>query len=125
MSEPTEPYRPGPSPRGVGHRFRRPLTPEEFAAITAAAQRRGRNGGLDAAFRATWDILLGAAEGLSMAEAADLGFRFHPAEYAIPESQAEALLGIWRRHRGPRYRKDSAAGLLWLDMGPGTYPDQD
>ncbi len=58
-----------------------------------------------------------------MAEAAERGLRFHPAEYAIPESQSEALLGIWRRYRGPAHRKESEVGRLWLDMGPGSYPD--
>ena len=123
MSEPAEPYRPGPRPRGVGTRFRRPLTPAELAAITAAARRGGRDGGLDGAFRATWDILLGEAEGMTTAQASVRGFRFHPAEYAIPESQAEVLLGLWRRYRGPRYPRDSAVRMLWMSMGPGTYPD--
>ena len=112
-----------PSPRGIGFRFRRPLTEDEFERITAAAMQRGRSGGLDGAFRATWDILLGDAEGLTMQEASDRGLRFHPAEYAIPESQSDRLLGIWRKHRGPRYPRESAAGMLWMSMGPGSYPD--
>ena len=75
------------------------------------------------AFRATWDILLGDAEGMTMAEAAARGFRFHPAEYAIPESQSEVLLGIWRLHRGRAHPKESEVGMLWMNMGPGSYQD--
>ena len=112
-----------PPHRGVGFRFRRPLTPDELDSITAAARRRGKDGGLDGAFRATWDILLGEAEGLTMDEAAWRGLKFHPAEYAIPHSQSETVLSIWRRHRGPRYPNESSVGLLWMDMGPGSYPD--
>src|SRR5687768_4094428 len=40
--------------RGVGFRFRRPLTDAELGAIADAAKRPGRTGGLDGAFRATW-----------------------------------------------------------------------
>ena len=115
----------GPSShRGVGFRFRRPLTDVELDAIIDAAKRPGKDGGLDGAFRATWDILLTEAEGVTMAEATEQGLKFLPAEYAIPESQREVLLGIWLRHRGPRYRKQSAVGMLWMNMGPGSYPDE-
>lgn len=130
MNAPDSPPEPPPprdssSPRGVGFRFRRPLTDAELDAITAAAKRRGKDGGLDGAFRATWDILLGEAEGVTMDEASARGLKFHPAEYAIPQSQSEILLRLWRRHRGPRYRKESSVGMLWLNMGPGSYPDDD
>jgi len=108
----------------VGHRFRRPLTDAELDAIAAAAKRRGKSGGLNGAFRATWDILLGDAEGMTMDEATERGLRFHPAEYANPQSQSEVLLEIWLRHRGP-HRKASAVGMLWMDMGPGSYPDDE
>jgi hypothetical protein len=111
--------------RGVGYRFRRPLTRAEFDQITEAAQRRGKSGGLDGAFRATWDILLGEAEGMTMAQASEQGVRFHPAEYAIPDSQCEVLLDIWVRHRGPRYPKQSAVGMLWMNMGPGSYAEDE
>jgi hypothetical protein len=112
-------------PRGIGIRFRRPLTDDELGAIKRAAKRRSKSGGLDGAFRATWDILLGDAEGMTMDDAYDSGLRFHPAEYAIPQSQSEQLLAIWREHRGPRYPKESAAEMLWLNMGPASYPDGD
>ena len=58
-----------------------------------------------------------------MAEATAQGLKFHPAAYAIPASQHEALLDIWRRYRGPRHPRESAAAMLWLNMGPGSYPD--
>ena len=111
-------------PRGIGFRFRRPLTDDELAAIKKAAQRRSKAGGLDGAFRATWDILLLEAEGMTMAEASDAGLRFHPAEYAIPDSQGTQLLELWKRYRGSRYPRESSAGMLWMNMGPGTYPDE-
>ena len=113
---------PFPAPRGVGFRFRRSLTDEELERIRSAAKRPGRNGGLDAAFRATWDILLGEAEGMTMAQAVDRGLKFHPLEYALPEHQAQQVLSIWVRHRGPRYRIASAASLLWMSMGPASVP---
>jgi hypothetical protein len=112
-----------PGPHGTGARFRRPLTDAELAVITAAGRRGGRDGGLDGAFRATWDILLREAESVTMEEADRQGLKFHPGDYAIPLSQSVVLLSIWRRHRGPRYRSGSAAGMLWIHMGPGSYPD--
>lgn len=111
-------------PRGIGYRFRRPLTDDELATIKKAAQRRSKSGGLDGAFRATWDILLLDAEGMTMAEASDAGMRFYPAEYAIPERQSTQLLELWKRYRGPRYPRESSAGMLWMNMGPGSYPDE-
>ena len=125
MNRPPEPS-PPPDPsahRGIGYRFRRPLTDAELETITSAAKRRGKDGGLDGAFRATWDILLGEAEGLTMDEAIERGLKFHPAEYAIPESQSETLLGIWLRHRGPRYPQGVCCRVLVAKHGPGTYPD--
>lgn len=119
----TPPQREPRSAGVVGARLRRPLTDAELEAITTAAKRRGKDGGLDGMFRATWDILLGEAEGLTMEEARRRGLRFHPAEYAIPQSQSVSLLRIWRRHRGPHYPSESAAGMLWIHMGPGSYPD--
>ena len=124
MSDPETSSSPQTS-RGTGFRFRRPLTDEELETIKAAAKRRTKDGGLDGAFRATWDILLGEAEGMTMAEATERGLTFFPAEYAIPHSQSEIVLGIWRRYRGPRYHKESVVGMLWMDMGPGSYPDED
>lgn len=112
-------------PRSIGHRFRRPLTDDELAAIKKTAQRRSKAGGLDGAFRATWDILLLEAEGMTMAEASDAGLRFYPAEYAIPESQGTQLLELWKRYRGSRYPRELSAGMLWMNMGPGTYPDDE
>jgi hypothetical protein len=111
-------------PRGIGFRFRRPLTEDEFDAVVSAAKTRGKTGGLDGAFRATWDILLGEAEGMTLAEAHESGLKFFPAEYALPDSQAERLLGIWLRHRGPHYRQESDVGFRWMNMGPGSYPDE-
>ncbi len=50
--------------------------------------------------------------------------RFHPAEYAVPESQYDRLLEIWIRHRGPRYPRESAVRMLWFNMGPAACPDE-
>ena len=124
MSEPDLPYRPGPQPKGIGYRFRRPLTPAELDAIMAAARASRQKRWTGRSLPGDVDILLGEAEGMTMAEASERGLRFHPTEYAIPESQADVLLAIWRRHRGPHYLKDSVVGMLWINMGPGTYPDE-
>ncbi|WP_435771382.1 hypothetical protein [Nocardioides sp. SYSU DS0651] len=85
-----------------------------MAGIEAAAER----GGTDAAFDATWDVILGEAEGMTTAEASERGLRLDPSAYAIPEGQARVVQGIWHRHRG-----HTGPSFLWLQMGPATYAD--
>ena len=82
-----------PASRRVGYRFRRPLTEDEFKAITQAESARGTPGGLDGAFRATWDILARRGRRYDPGGSDRARPAFPPAEYAIPESQHEPPAG--------------------------------
>jgi hypothetical protein len=106
-------------PRALGHRFRRPLTEDEFEQITAAA----KTGGLNRAVRATWDILLRYAEGVSYDEAVERGLKFYPREYAIPQTQHDRLNEIWTQHRGSASAADVA--FAFFSGGPASYPDRE
>jgi hypothetical protein len=105
-------------------RFRRPLTAAELRSVEAAAAAASPGGAVEAVFRALWDGLLNAAEGVSFAEAAERGLRFHPDDYAIPASQAEHLLGVLNRASEAFGSGERSVSMSWLALGPATYDDE-
>lgn len=75
-----------------------------------------------------WDIMLGAATGMSYAGAAehtaDTGERFDVRAFAIPEEQAREVFEIM--YEGLAGTEITAVGMLWADLGPTDYaPDGD
>lgn len=110
MSNPSTPGR-------RAHRFHRPLTDAELAAVLASC----RDGGVTTGMPALWDVILGEAEGVTWDEATEQGQRYEPGRYAIPAQQADAVRKALQQHSAGVRNAAYAVAMAWLDIGPATY----